>query len=88
MLRKLNSALPLLVLPVMISGCGMMSMPPVTATDTLCRVYEPVCLSHKDTEFTQEEVKGNEAAFKQSCPVEALRGDRKCASLSKLGSAP
>jgi hypothetical protein len=83
-----RNALPLLLLLATISGCGMMSTPPVTATDTFCRIYEPVCLSHKDTAFTQEEVKGNEAAFKQACPVEALRGDRKCESLKALTVAP
>jgi sorbitol-specific phosphotransferase system component IIA len=86
MRKKLSSALPLLVLLAAISGCSMMSRPPVTVTDTFCRNYEPVCLSHKDTAFTQAEVKGNEAAFKQACPVEALRGDRKCESLKELGA--
>lgn len=68
------------------TGCGMMSAPPVTVTDTFCRVYEPVCMSRKDTALTQEMVTDNEAAFKRLCPVEAQKGDRKCELLGKAAA--
>lgn len=68
------------------TSCELMSRTPVTVTDTLCRSYEPVCLSNRDTVLTREQVESNEAMFKQSCPVEAQRGDRKCEVLKKAAA--
>lgn len=59
----------------------MMSKPPVFATDTYCRVYEPVCMSHKDTQATIDQVSENEVVFKRLCPNEAAAGDRKCKAM-------
>lgn len=60
------------------TGCELMSKTPVSVTDTYCRVYEPVCMSHKDTEGTINQVTENEVVFKRLCPNEAAAGDRKC----------
>lgn len=67
-----------------ISSCGMMSQKPAFVTDTYCRVYEPVCMSHKDTQGTVDQVTENEVVFKRLCPIEAAAGDRKCKAMKPV----
>lgn len=83
MWQKLKHALMTLPLLLTISGCGFLSTKPAFVTDTYCRVYEPVCMSHKDSAATIDQVSDNEVVFKRLCPNEAADGDRKCALLKK-----
>lgn len=83
MSQKLKSALLLLALPVLMTGCELMSKPSVFVTDTYCRVYQPVCYSRKDTADTIGQITDNEVVFTRLCPSESAIGDRKCAALKK-----
>lgn len=67
--QKLKIAL-LTVLPlVVMTGCSTSKS--VSAIDTYCRVYQPVCLSRSDTRDTIDQVIANERSFARLCPVEA-----------------
>lgn len=58
-----------------------MSKPTVFVTDTYCRVYQPVCMSHEDSALTIKQITDNETVFYRLCPAEAKTGDQKCANL-------
>lgn len=69
------------------TGCGILSQKPAFVTDTYCRVYEPVCMSHKDSQGTIDQVTDNEVVFKRLCPAEATAGDRKCRAMKSAPAA-
>lgn len=64
---SLKKLLPLALTPVLLSACES----PAIVIDSFCRNYEPVCLSHSDSQATKDQVEANEAGFFAACPVEA-----------------